>query len=81
MSRNILKSNNSIVIVGQRPAFTGGNRTGSTMSGAYMSAVQGVAVGFSQQRQKSKQLGSMIKLEPASQLFSMVMITKIKTSI
>lgn len=58
MSRNILKSNNSIVIVGQRPAFTGGNRTGSTMSGAYMSAVQGVAVGFSQQRQKSKQLGS-----------------------
>ena len=58
MARNILKSNNSIVIAGQRPAFTTGNRTGSDMSGAYMSAVQSVGVGFSQQRQKSKQVGS-----------------------
>jgi hypothetical protein len=58
MARNILKSNNSIVIAGQRPAFTTDDRTGSDMSGAYMSAVQSVGVGFSQQRQKSKQVGS-----------------------
>ena len=58
MARNILKSNNSIVIAGQRPAFTTGDRIGSDMSGAYMSAVQSVGVGFSQQRQKSKQVGS-----------------------
>jgi len=58
MARNILKSNNSIVIAGQRPAFTTGDRIGSDMSGAYMSVVQSVGVGFSQQRQKSKQVGS-----------------------
>src|SRR5210317_2481607 len=58
MARDILKSNNSIVIAGQRPAFTTGDRIGSDMSGAYMSAVQSVSVGFSQQRQKSKQIGS-----------------------
>lgn len=58
MARDILKSNNSIVIAGQKPAFTTGDRTGSDMSGAYMSAVQSVGVGFSQQRQKSKQVGS-----------------------
>lgn len=58
MARDILKSNNSIVIAGQRPAFTTGDRVGSDMSGAYMSAVQSVSVGFSQQRQKSKQIGS-----------------------
>ena len=55
MARDILKSNNALVIVGQRPAFTTGNRFGSDMSGACMSAVQSVAVGFSQPRQKSKQ--------------------------
>ena len=55
----ILKSNNSIVIAGQKPAFTTDDRTGTTtMSGAYMSAVQGVSIGFSQARQKSKQVGS-----------------------
>ena len=58
MARDILKSNNSIVIAGQRPAFTTDDRTGSDMSGAYMSAVQSVGVGFSQQRQTSKQVGS-----------------------
>jgi hypothetical protein len=58
MARDILKSNNSIVIAGQRPAFTTGHRVDSDMSGAYMSAVQSVSVGFSQQRQKSKQIGS-----------------------
>ena len=58
MARDILKSNNSIVIAGQRPAFTTGDRTGSDMNGAYMSTVQSVSVGFSQQRQKSKQVGS-----------------------
>ncbi len=58
MARDILKSNNSIVIAGQRPAFTTANRDGSSMSGAYMSTVQSVSVGFSQQRQKSKQLSS-----------------------
>jgi hypothetical protein len=58
MARDILKSNNSIVIAGQRPAFATGDRVGSDMSGAYMSAVQSVSVGFSQQRQKSKQIGS-----------------------
>lgn len=55
----ILKSNNSIVIAGQKPAFTTDDRTGTTtMSGAYMSAVQSVSIGFSQARQKSKQVGS-----------------------
>ena len=58
MARNILKSNNSVVIAGQRPAFTTSDRTGEFMSGAYMSAVQSVSVGFSQPRQKSKQIGS-----------------------
>jgi hypothetical protein len=58
MARDILKSNNSIVIAGQKPAFTTADRIGSDMSGAYMSAVQSVGVGFSQQRQKSKQVGS-----------------------
>ncbi len=58
MARDILKSNNSLVIAGQRPAFTTGDRIGNDMSGAYMSAVQSVSVGFSQQRQKSKQLSS-----------------------
>lgn len=58
MARDILKSNNSLVIAGQRPAFTTDDRTGSSMSGAYMSAVQSVSVGFSQDRQKSKQVGS-----------------------
>ncbi len=58
MARDILKSNNALVIVGQRPAFTTGNRFGNDMSGACMSAVQSVAVGFSQPRQKSKQVGS-----------------------
>ena len=58
MARDILKSNNSIVIVGQRPAFTTGDRFGTDMSGACMSAVQSVSVGFSQPRQKSKQVGS-----------------------
>ena len=58
MARDILKSNNSIVIAGQRPAFTTADRIGSDMSGAYMSAVQSVGVGFSQQRQKLKQVGS-----------------------
>lgn len=58
MARDILKSNNSIVIAGQRPAFTTGNANYYSMSGAYMSAVQSVSVGFSQQRQKSKQIGS-----------------------
>ena len=60
MARNILKSNNSIVIAGQRPAFTTGDRFGNDMSGACMSAVQSVSVGFSQQRQKSKQIGSKV---------------------
>lgn len=58
MARNILKSNNSIVIAGQRPAFSTADRVGNFMSGAYMSAVQSVSVGFSQERQKSKQIGS-----------------------
>jgi hypothetical protein len=58
MARDILKSNNSVVIAGQRPAYTTANRTGDAMSGAYMSAVQNISVGFSQQRQKSKQIGS-----------------------
>lgn len=58
MARDILKSNNSIVIAGPRPAYTTANRTGDAMSGAYMSAVQNISVGFSQQRQKSKQIGS-----------------------
>ena len=58
MARDILKSNNSIVIAGQRPAFTTDDRIDSSMSGAYMSTVQSVGVGFSQQRQKSKQVGS-----------------------
>lgn len=58
MARNILKSNNSLVIAGQRSAFTTEDRTGEAMSGAYMSAVQEVSFGFSQDRQKSKQIGS-----------------------
>ena len=58
MARDILKSNNSIVIAGQRPAFATGLLIDDSMSGAYMSAVQSVSVGFSQQRQKSKQIGS-----------------------
>jgi hypothetical protein len=58
MARDILKSNNSLVIAGQRPAFSTGYLIGDSMSGAYMSAVQSVSVGFSQQRQKSKQIGS-----------------------
>jgi len=58
MARNILKSNNAIVIAGKRPAFSTTVRSGSSMGGAYMSAVQGVSVGFSQERQKSKQIGS-----------------------
>jgi hypothetical protein len=58
MARDILKSNNSLVIAGQRPAFTTSDRDGATMSGAFMSAVQSVSVGFSQDRQKSKQIGS-----------------------
>jgi hypothetical protein len=58
MARDILKSNNSVVIAGQRPAYATANRTGDAMSGAYMSAVQNISVGFSQQRQKSKQIGS-----------------------
>lgn len=58
MARDILKSNNALVIIGQRPAFTTGDRFGNDMSGACMSAVQSVSVGFSQQRQKSKQIGS-----------------------
>jgi hypothetical protein len=58
MARDILKSNNSVVIAGQRPAYTTANRTGDAMNGAYMSAVQNISVGFSQQRQKSKQIGS-----------------------
>ena len=58
MARDILKSNNSVVIAGQRPAYTTANRTGDAMSGAYMSAVQNISVGFSQPRQKSKQVGS-----------------------
>ena len=58
MARDILKSNNSIVIAGQRPAFSTTDRVDDSMSGAYMSAVQSVSVGFSQQRQKSKQIGS-----------------------
>jgi len=58
MARDILKSNNSLVIAGQRPAFSTQHRTGEYMSGAYMSTVQSVSVGFSQQRQKSKQIGS-----------------------
>jgi hypothetical protein len=58
MARDILKSNNSIVIAGQRPAFATGLLINDSMSGAYMSAVQSVSVGFSQQRQKSKQIGS-----------------------
>ena len=58
MARDILKSNNSLVIAGQRPAFTTDDRIDSSMSGAYMSTVQSVGVGFSQQRQKSKQVGS-----------------------
>ena len=58
MARDILKSNNSLVIAGQRPAFTTSDRDAATMSGAFMSAVQSVSVGFSQDRQKSKQIGS-----------------------
>lgn len=58
MARNILKSNNSLVIAGQRPAFSTSDRVGDAMSGAYMSTVQSVSVGFSQQRQRSKQLSS-----------------------
>ena len=58
MARDILKSNNSLVIAGQRPAFSSGYLINDSMSGAYMSAVQSVSVGFSQQRQKSKQIGS-----------------------
>lgn len=58
MARDILKSNNSLVIAGQRPAFTTSDRDGATMSGAFMSAVQSVSLGFSQDRQKSKQIGS-----------------------
>jgi len=58
MARDILKSNNSLVIAGQRPAFSTSDRVGDAMSGAYMSTVQSVSVGFSQQRQKSKQLSS-----------------------
>ena len=57
MARDILKSNNSLVFVGQKPAFTTGIGVNS-QSSACMSAVQSVAVGFSQPRQKSKQIGS-----------------------
>jgi len=57
MARDILKSNNSLVFIGQKPAFTTGIGVNS-QSSACMSTVQSVAVGFSQPRQKSKQLGS-----------------------
>ena len=57
MARDILKSNNSLVFIGQKPAFTTGIGVNS-QSSACMSAVQNVAVGFSQPRQKSKQIGS-----------------------
>ncbi len=57
MARDILKSNNSLVFIGQKPAFTTGIGVNS-QSSACMSAVQSVAVGFSQPRQKSKQIGS-----------------------
>ena len=58
MARDILKSNNSIVIAGERPAFSTTDRTGDAMSGAFMSSVQDVSVGFSMERQKLKQIGS-----------------------
>lgn len=58
MARDILRSNNSAVIIGQRPAFSTVNRVGDQMSGALMSSVQQVTVGFSQDRQKLKQIGS-----------------------
>lgn len=57
MARDILKSNNSLVFIGQKPAFTTGIGVNS-QSSACMSTVQSVSVGFSQPRQKSKQLGS-----------------------
>lgn len=58
MARDILKSNNSIVIAGERPAFSTTDRTGDAMSGAFMSTVQNVSLGFSMERQKLKQIGS-----------------------
>ena len=58
MARTILKSNNALVIAGQRPAFDTVDRVGATMSGAYMSLVQNTSIGFSSGRQKARTLGS-----------------------
>ena len=53
MAKNVLKSNNSIVLAGPNPAFKTSTETGTLMAG-----VQSVSFGFTHQREKLNQVGS-----------------------